>query len=122
MSEDAVLECASVKFLEQVKRQSLAKNCVFIEIPPGASNIHREFPSGVVKGLDIKYIQQEGERTCLITSVSSMLLYVNGQKDANQLFNWRNKIQEYDDVWDRLHCYLLKIDSTLKLEKNHDIL
>jgi hypothetical protein len=90
--EDAAKQCATPKFLEQLKRLSVAKNHVFVEIPPGANNIHREFPVGIKKGPEIHYVQKEGEHTCLVTSLASLLYYVNARKDAHLLFTSRDKI------------------------------
>jgi len=104
-------------FLEQVKRQSLSKLQVFVEVPPGANNIHREFPVGVTKGPEIHYIQVEGERTCLITSLASLLYFVNSREHASELFNSKGCIQEQTNVWEQLQIYLTQLSGLLKLQK-----
>ena len=59
--EEDVVKMTTPWFLEQLKQESMGKSRVFIEIPPGANNIHRDFPEGLEKGPVIHYKQREGE-------------------------------------------------------------
>jgi hypothetical protein len=56
ISDIEVKKMVTPRLLEQVKRQTLAKAQVWVEIPPGANNVHREFPSNVHKGPKIHYV------------------------------------------------------------------
>jgi hypothetical protein len=116
ISDIDVKKLVTVKFLEQVKRQSLGKAQVFVEIPPGANNKHREFPANFTKGPKIHYVQIENERTCLITAVSSLLHFAHGQEHAQLLFSHKKKFQDLVDVWDDLNQYLVSMSYLLKVE------
>lgn len=99
-----------------MKRQTLSKAHVMVEIPPGANNIHREFPANVSKGPKIHYVQIENERTCLITSIASLLHYAGAKEHASQLFNLKHKLQETTEIWDQLSQCLMSLSKMLKLQ------
>ena len=110
-------QIVSSKFLEQVKRKSKSKSQVFVEIPPGANNIHRDFPRGVTQGPHIHYKQKIGERTCLVTAVASLLYFANSRQHASRLFAVKNNIQESIYTWRHLQTYLSDYSNMLKLKK-----
>jgi hypothetical protein len=112
-----LLKMTSEKFLEQVKRFSLMKSQGFVNITPGASRAHGEVPDELLTGPPIQYRQMEGQRTCLVSSLSSLLHFVNAKQHAAELFSVRRKLEDSATCWDLLHQYLLHRSPKLKMQK-----
>ena len=45
----------------------------YIDIPPGDSKHHAEFPMELAKGPKLRYCQPKDSRTCLTTAVANLL-------------------------------------------------
>ena len=117
VSEEILLKTMSQKFLDHVKRQSAQGVKKFIEVPPGDSKTHAEFPEDLEKGALIHYRQPQKIRICLVASFASFLHSCDCRKHAAHLFSVWKSIQERTNVWLRFHQCLLKMSNKLHLQK-----
>lgn len=110
----------SKAFLKEVK--NLAKSGkTFYEIPVGNNDalqlIMPEFPENAPK---IKYRQERGERTCLITSICNTLHFLNLPKWAEAIWSDKEvvlKIEDQTRRWNALHDIVWKVTKILKPQK-----
>jgi hypothetical protein len=115
--ENELLKFVSSAFLANLKRLSLSKTQCFIEIPPGASRGHVKVPDELLTGPLINYRQVQGKRTCLVSSLSSLLHFVNARQHAAELFYAQRKFNNSVTCWKYLDQYLYEKSPSLKIHR-----
>ena len=86
ISEKTLSKFVTSKFMDHVKRMAAKGKRKFIEVPPGDSKVHAEFPSHLGPGIPINYRKEAKEQVCLVALFASFLYAMNCQQDAAQLF------------------------------------
>jgi len=91
ISEETLLKTVSQKFLDHVKWQSARGTKKYIEVPPGDSKMHEEFPEDLEKGALIQYRQPQKIRICFVVSFESFLHLCNCKQHAVHLYSEYSK-------------------------------
>ena len=68
----------------------------YIDIPPGDSKLHAEFPSFLDKGPEMHFYQKEGKRSCLLLAFANLLWYSKCRLHANLIFTQQKHWQKFD--------------------------
>ena len=84
----------SKTLINHVKHMSRKESSKWIVIPPGDDKVHTNVPQDLQTSIQMKYRQNEGERTCLVYSFASALHYAGARQEASELYRKANRIIE----------------------------
>jgi hypothetical protein len=81
------------KFLSQIKNMS-TKSVAFVAVPPGDDKVHEKGSfEALAIGPKIKYLQKEGERTCMVYSMASVIHDMGAKQLASEIRNAGKKFE-----------------------------
>jgi hypothetical protein len=115
LEEAFVFDNFTPGFIEQVKKMA-GKTC-FISIPPGNSKRQDNVPMHLQTGPDVKFQQQEGQKTCLTFSFASALHHVGACQVASEIYSSSKKIIERHDTVCRFANWLSTFSGHLHFKK-----
>ena len=80
---------------------------MFLKVPPGNDKHHHSISSLSDDAPDMRFVQAEGERACMVYSFASVLHHIGARKAASHVHQFTQHISDQYDTFDKF-LYLLR--------------
>lgn len=110
------------KILQQIKNLS-NKAVAFVAVPPGDVRDHNAGSyEHLIIGPSIKYLQKEGERTCMVYSMASAIHSIGARQLASEIRNAGKKFEFKVGAFGHFLTFLQRKDRALNARRENKIL
>jgi len=104
-------------FMEQAKIMRSQGKKMFLKVPPGSAKQHHSISSISDKAPDMKFVQAEGERACMLYSFASVLHHIGAREVASHVRQLTSRISDQHDTFDKFIDFMRGMKRSIQFKK-----